>query len=61
MPTSHMVTIEAHVLETETGIWCPSCSLPSAIRRTVALVWPTSLVVFARFEGTFCTDCGEAT
>lgn len=50
-------TFEAHPVETRTGLWCPTCLLPSAVSVTVAIAASDSLEVLTRATGEHCTTC----
>lgn len=52
------VTFEAHELDTRTGIWCPTCALPSVVEVDVALVLADTLHVLHRVTGSLCESCG---
>ena len=52
-------TIEAHPVETRTGLWCDTCMLPSAVCVTVAIAASDSLRVLGRVIGEHCEGCGQ--
>jgi len=52
------VVIELHMLDYETGLWCPTCALPSVCQLSVATVDPEDLRMFGRLVWRVCDDCG---
>lgn len=51
--------LECHVLNVETGLWCPECALPSGVEVAIALVAPETLLVLRRVTEARCHDCGR--
>lgn len=49
-----MVTYVYLVEDPETGLWCDHCSLPAAVR-----IKSIEAVSGAKFEQTWCDDCGR--
>lgn len=51
-----MVTVRVEHLADDVGVWCDSCALPSAMRRTFAVsIGPRTSVG----AGVICLDCGR--
>jgi hypothetical protein len=57
MAVTHLV-VELHILDIESGIWCPVCLVPSMVEVTWAGADPDSLKVRVRGVSTFCDGCG---
>jgi hypothetical protein len=58
MPRTVAVIVEIHLLDVETGLWCPHCLLPSVIAVHLAGVNPTTLQIVMRWTSIYCDDCG---
>lgn len=58
MPPRRHAVLELHItqLGDETGLWCPHCSLPSAIARHVAV--EINDRPFQIVSAAVCMDCG---
>lgn len=51
------IEVELHPLDRAENLWCDVCLLPSATKRTFAVVEPDTLNIIGRVQATICLDC----
>lgn len=52
--------LEGHIIDQRHGVWCDTCSLPSAVEIDCAICDPRDLHVINRFTILACRECGES-
>lgn len=53
------LVVEIHLTDVDSGIWCDTCALPSAVTVHYALADATTLKTAGFGQTTFCPDCKE--
>lgn len=54
-----LISLELHVVDVQTGHWCPWCALPSAVAVTFAVVDSATLQIVGRKVETICDECDQ--
>lgn len=57
----HTVTLEAHDIDSRSGLWCDACASWSATAVDVAVAVGESLEMIGRYTATVCESCGAET